>query len=64
MADRSSMRNIENLSTDAICRFAEAQRIARDPDQCAHAIMCDGDGVSRGRNATSKTSSTRVDLPV
>jgi hypothetical protein len=37
---------------------------AHDPDQCAHAIVCDGGGVSRGCNATSKTPSTRVNLPI
>ena len=30
MREPSSTRNIENLSTDAICQFAKAQRIARE----------------------------------
>jgi hypothetical protein len=37
---------------------------AVDPHQRAHAIVCDGDGVSKGCNATSKTSSTRVNLSI
>ena len=52
-------------ATDRIADRAVASNVkAHDPDQCAHAIVCDGGGASRGCSATSKTSSTRVNLPI